>query len=285
MRKPNLPKLFATTLSLFLCFGVFCQYSGSTFEQSRSSKEATFYYIYDNTDGFAKNSDGNVKGLMIDIMKEFEKFLNDKYSITVNSRPILKEDFSDFMKSVGESKGGTFGLSNISITPARKKSFAFSPPCMDNVLLLLSHNSLPTLSTLDDLSSNFDGQVAYTLPESSYYQRLLKLKSDYYPSMKIQMVTKEDDIIQKITNEEAFAILDFNYYLQILKNKYPIKRHPVGDLKNDQFGIVMPKGSDWEPVMKEFFESGFVKSSRYSEIISTNLGSTALRLLNSVKTN
>ncbi len=284
MRKPNL-RLLAVTCSFLLVSIAFGQLSGSSFAESKKSKTATFHYVYDNTQGFAKESNGKVTGLMVGIMEEFEKYLSEKEGITVSREFVLRRDFSKFLDEVREGAGGVFGLSNISINEERKKSYVFSPPCLDNVLLLVSNNEVPTLSSLDDMASSFNGLTAYTLNESSYFKRLSELKSQYYPNLKIETVPSESDVMDKLRAEKAIGILDFNYYLEALQKRYNIKRHPVGDLQNDQFGIIMPKSSDWEPVIKQFFESGFTGSSRYSQIISENLGSTALKLLNSVRTN
>ncbi len=283
MRKSNLSKLLMAVYLVAAVSPVFGQFSGSTFVESNRSKSATFYYVYDNTQGFAKEKDGQVTGLMVGIMQEFEKYLIEKEGINITTQFVLKTDFSAFLSEVKGGTGGVFGLSNISISEERRRSYAFSPPCLDNVLLLVSNDAVPTLNSLNDISSGFDGMTAYTLAESSYFKRLSSLKNQYYPGMKIEIVSSESDVMEKLKSEKAFGVLDFNYYLEVLQNRYNIKRHPAGDLQNDQFGIIMPKNSDWEPVLKEFFESGFAESSRYSQIISDNLGSTALRLLNSVR--
>lgn len=283
MRKPNL-KLLAVVCSFSIISFSFGQFSGSTYSASKQSKNATFYYVYDNTQGFAKEKDGEVTGLMVGIMREFEIYLKENEGIDVSTEFVLQKDFSKFLDEVKGGSGGVFGLSNISINEERKKSYAFSPPCLDNVLLLVSNNQIPTLSSLDDMASNFNGLTAYTLAESSYFRRLTELKNNYYPNLKIEMVPSESDVMDKLRSEKAIGILDFNYYLEVLQNRYNIKRHPVGDLQDDQFGIIMPKNSDWEPVIKRFFESGFSESNQYSQIISENLGSTALKLLNSVRT-
>ena len=285
MRKPNLTLLCTAIAALVNISQAFAQFKGDTYSASKTSKSATFYCVFDNTSGFASEKNGAVSGLMVDIMKEFEKYLLERDGIEVKTEYVLRKDFSEFLSEVRKGSGGVFGLSNISINEERKEIYSFSPPCLDNILILLSHNDVPLLTKLEDMPLTFNEMVAYTLPNSSYSQRLNNLKDQYYPEMKIERVSTESEIIEKLMNEKSYAILDFNQYLDILKKKHKIKRHSVGDLKDDQFGIIMPKGSDWNPVIEAFFESGFAGSTRYSQIISDNLGSSALRLLNSVKSN
>jgi hypothetical protein len=79
-------------------------------------------------------------------------------------------------------------------------------------------------------------------------------------------------------NDKAFAILDLTYYIQSLTARN-LKRHAIGDQSGDVLGITMPLSSDWEPILKEFFESGFISSPEYKAIISKHMGKSALRMI------
>lgn len=273
-----------SVLSIWTVLNVSGQLSGTTYQESKQSKKANFVYVYDGIPSFAELKDGKASGLVVDLMRDFEVYLKNTKGIEVSSNFVLKDDFSSFLSEVKNAKGGVFGLSNISITENRKKSYSFSPPYLDNVSLLLSSGGVQTLSKLENIADEFAGMVAYSLPSSSYLRRLNEIKDEYYPNMKIVMVETEAEVIAKLSSEaNAFSILDVNYYIEVLKKKQNIKRHAVGDFKDDQFGILMPKNSDWEPLIKDFFNSELIGSTRYSEIISNNLGSVALRLLDSIK--
>ncbi|MEP5610984.1 MAG: transporter substrate-binding domain-containing protein [Cyclobacteriaceae bacterium] len=286
MRNPNQKKFCLSILAVWTVLNVSGQLSGSTYQESKQSKKANFVYVYDGIPGFAELKDNQASGLVVDLMRDFEAYLKNKEGIEVSTQFVLKDDFSEFLGDVKTARGAVFGLSNISISEERKKSYTFSPPYLDNVSLLLSNGKVNTLSELGKIADEFAGMVAYSLPSSSYLRRLNEIKSKYYPNLKIVTVPTEAEVLEKLrTDENAFAILDVNYYIDVLKKKENIKRHPVGDLKDDQFGILMPKNSDWEPVLSSFLNSELIGSSRYSQIISDNLGSSALRLLNSFKAN
>ena len=66
----------------------------------------------------------------------------------------------------------------------------------------------------------------------------------------------------------------------------PIKRHAVADTDIEYFGIVLPKNSDWTPVLTEFFEhdGGYLNSVRYKEILSKHLGHKILSLIKTLNT-
>ena len=111
----------------------------------------------------------------------------------------------------------------------------------------------------------------------------MEIKNDYFANMKIVELSNIAPLMNQLkNNDKSFAILDLNYYLEVLQKKLPIKRHPIGDRKDDQFGVIMPKNCDWQPLLNDFFVD-FIGSTSYSEIISRNLGASALRLMNNIK--
>ena len=75
--------------------------------------------------------------------------------------------------------------------------------------------------------------------------------------------------------------MDFTYYLGVLKNQLPLKRHPVGDQSAEEFGIIMPQTNDWTPLMDEFVVQ-FKGTTEYDRLISKHLGSNALALIKAV---
>ena len=161
-------------------------------------------------------------------------------------------------------------------------TYDFSKPYLENAAVLLTNSSVNTLTDLKKIGAEFEGMTAYTLEGSTYYDRLKSLKNNSFPNLKIEYLSSGDEILDRlIADTEAFAFLDLNYYLEVLKNKEPVKRHPVGDKKDDQYGVIMPKGSDWKSPLNDFFDE-FIGSTAYSEVISKNLGASALRLIYSV---
>ena len=149
-------------------------------------------------------------------------------------------------------------------------------------LSLLTNSKVPTLKNISDIGTSFQRMTAYTLSHSTYHQRLLKIQSEYFPTMEIVEANSIPPIMdQLVANDKAFAVLDLNVYIEVLQKKLPIKRHPEGDKKGDKFGIIMPKGSDWKPLIDDFLTE-FYGSSAYGKIISANLGGSALVLINSI---
>jgi putative glutamine transport system substrate-binding protein len=84
---------------------------------------------------------------------------------------------------------------------------------------------------------------------------------------------------------QSFTYLDIAFYLDALKHKKPLKRHGVGDQASEEFGLIMPMSSDWQPLMTEFFMKGggYTNSIEYKKILSKHLGTAGVKLIESLK--
>ena len=280
----NYTKFLCLTLALTLALSSKSQLKGDSYISAKSKGTASLTYIYDGVPGFVeKGPDGKEKGLLVDIMNRFEKFIRETEGIEteVTFYQVPNKDFTTFMNEVKNGEGGVFGLSNVSIKEERKKTYSFSPPYIKNVSVLITNNNTTTLTSLESINTSFADKTAYSVSSSTYYNRIDEIRQNHFPGMKIESLNSVDAILEQIANNDnAFAIVDLNYYLQAIKN-YKIKRHAVGDKGEDVFGIIMPKNNDWQSLLRKFFDTGFVGSVEYRKIITENLGKGALRLLES----
>lgn len=205
--------------------------------------------------------------------------MNQRYGIIVSSDYVKAPDgdFKLYLEEVRKSSGGVFGLSNTSVKEERKKFLKYSPTFLNNISVLVSHESFPTLSRLDEINIAFASKMGYGIPSTTNYERLLKVKKDYFPEMRITEVP--NSIQENISGDtNGFGFTDIHYYLEALAQGRPIKRHAVGDQKGDEFAIIMPKNSDWDTVFAEFL-TDFIKTSNYREMVTKNLGKGALRMI------
>jgi len=275
-----------TLLILFLLIGFttdsFSQLSGTTYASAKATKKANWVYTISESPGFAST---NQTGITFDIMNAFENWVEDNKGIQVTTtyKSPNANDFTKFLEVVKNSKGGVFGLSNTTITAQRKKVYNFSPPYITNIGMILTNNTVGTLSSISDISSSFSGMTAVTVKNSTNEKRLLDIKSEYYPALKIEYVPSFQKAVDMVIKDpKLFANVDFTYYLDGVQNRKPIKRHAAGDDKTEQFGILMPKSNDWGPLLAEFME-GFVDSTEYKKIIMSNLGPSAIKFFETLK--
>ena len=276
--------------SLFLIFGSFysqAQFKADTYAIAKGKKSANWVITYSEAPGFAsKSSSGQITGITIDIMKAFRGYVQEKYGIKVNIsfQSNTANDFSKFLAEVKDSKGGVFGLSNTTITQDRKKVYNFSPPYITNIGMILSNSSVPTLTNLSDISTKFAGMTAVTVKNSTNEKRILAIQKKYFPSLPIEYVPGFSNAMDMIVQDpKKFVNIDFTYYFEAIQNRKPVKRHPGGDDKTEQFGIIMPKSNDWSPVLAEFMNGGYLESIEYKKTISNNLGQAAMKFFETLK--
>lgn len=271
-------------LSLYAGNALAQSYTGDTWEQAKKAGEATVSVAYVETPGLVyRNSAGNLTGVCIDIFNDFVKYVAATKKVNLKTKFVGDgSSFSGMYAKVKASQGGVFGLGNVTITPERTKEVSFSPAYITNFAILITHKEVATLAKLEDLPKTFGSLTAYTGKGTLNEKRIQELQKKYFPAMKIEAVATSQDALEKITKDlKGFGYLDLAFYLQAVKDHSSLKRHPVGDQGTEQFGLVMPKGSDWGPLWDEFFKAngGYLNSPAYREIIIKHLGATGAKLL------
>lgn len=275
-------KIKLLILCLLIHFLGTSQSSSDSFQNAQSTKKANLTYVYEGIDGFStKTEAGDYKGLLVDVIRQFELFVQQKHGITISSRFVAVEnDFQGYLKHVSNSKGGVFGISPASIKAERKKIMQFSTAYLNNISVLITNKSVPTLASMSEISSKFNSMKVYTVPSTTFADRVNGLKKGSFQSLEIVNVPSMYEMVDKIAGDKAsFGFVDLNYYFDYLQKGSPLKRHPSGDLKGDEWGIIMPLDSDWKPIIDDFFNSGFRKSAEYRQMVIQNLGRWALRMV------
>ncbi len=271
---------FILALVCFFNTSTFAQLKGDTYASAKESKRATWILTYSDSPGLASMNGTKPEGLCYDLMTEFAKYVKDKKGIVVTFEYKTDDpnDFPKFLSVVKASKGGVFGLSNTTITEERKKSYNFSPPFLRNVSMILTNNSVPELTDIKNISTAFAQMKAVIVKGSTNEARILDIKKKYYPNMIIEYTPSFAKSIEAIaTNPKIFTSADFTYYLKGLQSGKTIKRHAVGDEDGEEFGIIMPISNDWNPLLTEFMNSGFINSVQFNKIITNHLGQSVLK--------
>jgi membrane-bound lytic murein transglycosylase MltF len=120
---------------------------------------------------------GRKRGLIHDVLMEYEKFLNKKVvksnkhlTVHIVVIPTPRDHlFSDLAAGYGDISAG-----NLTITPEREKLVDFADPTLTNVQeIIVTGPAAPTLKTIFDLA----GQEISVRKSSSYYESLLTLNN------------------------------------------------------------------------------------------------------------
>lgn len=261
----------------------------ASWAEAQKSKQATIVVNYFQSPMFSYSATMKEppKGICVDLIDNFVQYVKNKKGIQLKVEYRGYDGFSKFYEATKNSPNGTFGIGSITITEARKKEVRFSPAFISNANLLLSHNSVPTLRRMELIAKDFKGMTAYTAKNTTNATRLEALKKQYMPDMQIKYMESSLEALRAVARDpKGFTYLDFVYYNDALRDKLPIKRHPAGDYTGEEFGIIMPMNSDWQPIIAEFFtERGmnYRNSTEYKKSLYAHLGESAVRLLESIQ--
>jgi ABC-type amino acid transport substrate-binding protein len=282
-------KSMAGMLSCFLfcsliSFSSVAQYKGDTWEEIKKKGSGTVTFFYYDIPGFAfKDAAGNPAGICVEIMNNFINYVESTKNVKIDVKYVGQaDDFKSFYSKFKSSSGGVFGLGNITITDARKKEVKFTPPYISNINVLLTHKEVPTLGHISEAKSIFKDFKAYNVKGTANEKHIVEMKDKYLPALEILQVPVSQQAIDKIVEDKkSFTILDFIHYSNALKNKLPIKRHPVGDKVIEKFGMMMPMNSDWDTLVNEFFtkDGGLTNQAEYKKIIFKHLGPDIMKML------
>ncbi len=255
--------------------------NGDSWAHVKSSGSGVLTVIYSQQFGLIfKDKDGQVKGVCVDILSDFARFLKEHHgaSLTIKYAAEIPA-FSEFL-STAEKTPNILGVTNTTITEERKKILKFSPAYMSNRQVMLTSNKAPSITSLKELPIKFPDFAAQVIKGSTQVKYVEKIKSDYMPTLRITMEGNGPDIIRNLSgNAKIFTIIDFTEFVEVVHKKLPIKRQmvDVGDV--EELGFIMSKQTDWDLPLKEFLTAEYRNSIGYKKIITENLGATFMSLV------
>jgi ABC-type amino acid transport substrate-binding protein len=273
-----------TFICLFIIIPTFafCQkYSGDSWAKVKSSGSGTLSIVYNEQFGLIfKVPNGNVSGVCVDIISDFQKYVETKYGKKITVKYVGQEpEFSTFLKVV-QTTPNILGVTNTTITEERKKVMKFTPAFMNTQLVLLTNKSAPSIKNLSELPTVFAGFTAEILSGSTHVEHIEKIKKAYHPTLKVTYVPSAENIVKNLsTNAKIFSVLDFTEYIGVVKRRLPVKRQDIEFENSEAVAFIMSRHSDWDEVWNEFLTPEYRQSVRYKEIITKNLGSSFLSLV------
>lgn len=279
---------FAIIIASFLFFQVQTlsaqtSFSGDTWQDVQNKGTGTLSVVYYEGTGMVhKDSNGKMTGLCVDILKDFASHIKTKYGKTVKVKYVHQEkDWSTFLDIISASKGGVVGLSNITITSARRKKMGFTPPFIANPMIMLTNKNAPNISNISELKTTYKDYSAIVVNGTTHVMYAQAMKKVHNPNLKIVYGKTPAETMDRAAKEEKlFAIIDMTEYYYAVHNKLPLKRQAVTVSNNkEKLGFALPKGTEWEKIWKEFLTPEYKKSAAYKKIITKNLGTQFTALI------
>lgn len=267
-------KTLLFTFILSLVFNLNAQ--DKTWADALKNKTTTLNVYYGDFApfSFVDKKTGLISGIEADIIKEFVSWAKVKKGVVVNVKYTAKPVFQDLYNDVKQGQPNTLGVGSVTINTEREKDIAFTAAYMKNMSVLITHGGVPTLKKMEDISTVFDSLTAVTEKGTSHEKYLSEIKQKYFPTMKITM--EQPDIAEKIAkNKKTFGYVDLIvFWNYVTKNSGYLKMHRIANMQNEEFGFILPKGSDWKAAFDEFLEGGFgfTATKKYKAILEKYLG-------------
>lgn len=223
---------------------------------------------------FAYYEDDQLVGIEVDLLRSFVKWTKIRHGVDVNLEMHVEKEFFKVFDAVKQNKN-TLGSASITITDERKKDVDFSAPYLNNKSVLVSPLSFETLSSYSDFSRIFSEGTAVVIRETTHEKELMGIKQKHFNEMVVDYQWTTNDIRQALSNNKDFyTMIDLlTFWSWVRDGELGMKVHRVATVEKEEFGFAISKGSDWTPIINEFFEGGFgfTASREYLNILETYL--------------
>lgn len=280
-------KIIFTIMSVFVVLNTVAvgqQLQGDSWADVQERGSGTIVITYFEEPAFAyENENGELTGVTIDLMKHFQNYVQNSKNVTLDIQYVKENDFGALYSSVQNGSGGVFGLANVTISESRKSEVSFSPPYLTNVALMITHSEMPDIRSMEQIGTHFSDMKAVAYSGTLHEERMGYIKELYHPELEIIRVDSDTEVISKVASgSKYFGYVDIYNYWLATQNDVAIKRQEIGDDVSEEFGIIMPPESDWQPIMDEFFNlgsGGYRTTPLYLRMLVSHLGMEVTGLL------
>jgi hypothetical protein len=259
---------------------------GDTFQELSSRGTGSVVVLFSPSEGWAHRlGDEEPTGVTADLIRDFFRWVEEREGVEVEVRWVEEEEWGRFYRRVRDAAGGVLGIGNVTITPERREEVDFSPPYLSNVAVLITHEDVPELPSMDEAYSHFAGFTAYPRRGTLHEDRIEALRDQGIPDFHVQYLNSIEAVIAAVLEgPDRLAWVDIHNFWRATEHGAPLRRHPAGDDRSESLAIILPRGSDWTPLLEAFFHEGegYRNSQRYNELLETHLGEGLAGLLQEV---
>jgi membrane-bound lytic murein transglycosylase MltF len=160
------------------------------------------------------NDKGRERGLSAELIRDFERWINQKYAKQLGKRPLtiyIVPATRDRLLPDTVAGLADMAVGNLTVTPERQKLVDFVSPASVRTVdeIVVTGPTSPKLTTLDDLA----GKTVHVRPASSYYESLVaqnvRLKGAGKPEIKLVLVPDalEDEDMMEMLNTGLLEVI------------------------------------------------------------------------------
>ncbi len=168
---------------------------------------------------FYFNDKGKERGFAAELVRDFERYINQKYAKQLGKRPISVVIFPttrDKLLSGVAGGSGDIAVGNLTVTEERKKVVDFfAPEQLSITEVVLSGPGAPEIRSADDLS----GKTVHVRKSTSYYESLValndRLKKEGKPPASLVLVPDalEDEDLMEMLNAGVVQVIVVDDFL------------------------------------------------------------------------
>ncbi|MBF9220690.1 histidine kinase [Hymenobacter ruricola] len=207
---------------------------------------------------FREAGTGRLRGVEYEVMESFAAYVRRRYGVRLRVEWREVPVFDELLPYVAHSRqAGVFGWGSFSITDARERQVRFTPPYMPDLNVLVTHERVPTAGSAAELLRALRGDgVAYTMQATTMADDVRALLPASGPETPTRFTADDFDILERIAGDErVFGYVPLSVYVVGLQKGLAIKRHPALTRPRRGCAGIYPPGSDWQPVVDEYFGS------------------------------
>jgi len=247
----------------------------STWPEAVKAGSGTLEVFYHNEYPYAYEEDGELRGLEIEIIREFAAWVKLRKEVDLTLEFKGFEEFSEVYQRVKQGECG-LGAASTTITKDREEEIIFSEPYLRNASVLVTSMDVPVLESYNEIPAKFEGKVALVREGTTHEEELKKIKAFHHPDMIVRYVQTTDEMLKLLTESgDYYAMVDLiTYWRFVKKENAKLRLQRIATVKNESFGFIFPKDCTWQPVVNEFFTKGFgfTSSEQYNQILEKYLG-------------
>jgi hypothetical protein len=257
--------------------------SGDRLGDALSRGSAQVRVLYVPADGWSyRTESGSLTGVTVELLRDFFEWAEATQGIQIEVVWDAEDDWARFYRRVRNASGGVFGIGNVTITDVRRTELDFSAPYLSNVAVLVTHAQVPELTSMADAVLAFASFTAHPYRGTLHEERINRLRERRIPGLRVIPLDSNDEILSRITEDtRSLAWIDAPAFFRALEQGLPVRRHPVGDDASESFGVILPQGSDWTPLLTAFLEEGpgYPNLPRFTSLLEAHLGPGLAALL------
>ncbi|MDR7132738.1 hypothetical protein J2X69_005112 [Algoriphagus sp. 4150] len=268
---------------VFLALGIRTEFASAqqtdSWAEVQQNQGGTITALWYDIDPFIfEDQQGNLQGVEYELMEYFTEWIKTTYGYRVQINWKNATSFENIYSEVRDSPAqGLFGWSFFSITSDRMREVSFTPPYMPDINVVVTNESMPIFENEKELIDTLPYLQAYTMEHTAMEEDLTLLVG----SAATPVSRKFDDyeILKKISEDKrGLGYVPMTVYVVSLQKGIKIKRQYLFATERIGLAGIFPSGSDWKPIVDEFFLS-FECKRLVNNLLSKYLGSEVGKIM------